>query len=94
VRSGRLHTRLRRLEAAVPTGCPACRDRRGGTLLQISQQNPDGTLRSVTGEPQPCEHCGDVPEEVIELVEVVVSSREELERFRADRRRNRVGAVP
>jgi hypothetical protein len=34
-----------------------------------------------------------VPEDVIEIVEVVVSTREEWERFRADRRCD-VGAVP
>jgi hypothetical protein len=94
VRSGRLHTRLRRLEAAVPTGCPACHHRRGGTLLHISQQNPDGTLRSVSGDPQPCERCGEVPEAVVEIVEVVVSTREECERFQTKRRCDDVGAVP
>jgi hypothetical protein len=46
------------------------------------------------GAPLPCERCGEIPEEVFEIVEVVVSSPEELERFRADRRLNHVGTVP
>jgi hypothetical protein len=90
----RLDHRLRRLEAAVLTGCTGCRDRLGSTLLHIRQQNPDGTLRSVSGEPRPCQRCGKVPEDVVELIEVVVPTREELERFRSDYRRNGVGAVP
>jgi hypothetical protein len=86
MRAVRLDSRLRRLEADVPAGCPACRHRRGRELLHIFRQNPDATRSSVTGEPQPCERCGDVPEEVIELVEVVVSTREEWKRVRANLR--------
>jgi hypothetical protein len=89
-----LDGRLRRLEAAVPAGCPACRDRRGRELLHIRRQNLDGTCSSVNGEPLPCERCGNVPEELIEMVEVVVSTREEWDRFRADRRCEDVGAIP
>jgi hypothetical protein len=44
------------------------------------------------GAPQPCERCGELPEEVVEIVEVIMHTREELERFRAAHRRNDVGA--
>jgi hypothetical protein len=35
-----------------------------------------------------------VPEEVFEIVEVVVETREDWERFQAERRGDDVGAVP
>jgi hypothetical protein len=41
--------------------------------------------RRRTGAPLPCEHCGEVFEEVIEIVQVVLSTRQELERISGDR---------
>ena len=93
MRAVRLDSRLRRLEAAVPTGCPACRDRRGRAFFRFYRQFPDGTVVPADAAPLRCERCGEVPEEVVELIEVVVSPREEWERFRADWRYD-VGAVP
>jgi hypothetical protein len=81
----RLDSRLRRLEAAVPTGCPVCCERRGRELLHVRRQNPDGTCSSLTGDPQPCERCGEVTEEVIEIIEVLVLTHEEWEQFQDDR---------
>jgi hypothetical protein len=61
----RLDSRLRQLEAAVPTGCPACRDRRGRALMHFSRQNLDGRICSVTDDPRPCQCCGEVPGQAI-----------------------------
>jgi hypothetical protein len=40
----------------------------------------------MSDDPQPCERCGEVPEEVFEIVEVVLSTRDELEQFQSDHR--------
>jgi hypothetical protein len=77
----RIRGRLARLERRVGTGCPDCRHRRGHSVLQIGRQVPDGTVRWVTEAPWPCARCGQGPEEVIEVVEVIIHSREERERL-------------
>jgi hypothetical protein len=82
----RIGGRLARLERAVGTGCPECRHRRGHSLLQVGRQEPDGTVRSATEAPRPCARCGQVPEEVIEVVEVIIHSREERERLPPEQR--------
>jgi hypothetical protein len=79
----RLDTRLRRPEAAVPVGCRARSDRRRSALLHIHPQNPDGTISSETDDPQPCERCGEVPEEIIEIVDVLVETHEAASPWRA-----------
>jgi hypothetical protein len=64
-----LRTRLQPLERNTDdAGCPACRDRRGRIVLVTARQLPDGTLVSEEKEPQPCAHCGQVPEQLIEAV--------------------------
>jgi hypothetical protein len=68
-----LHNRLRRLEQAVGTGCPACRDRRG---LVVVRRRRQGTSLAWL-EPSPCVRCGEVPEQVLQLEEIVVTSRQE-----------------
>ena len=68
----KLHARLRRLErTTVDADCPACRERRGWTVLLTARRLPDGTVAPVEGEPQPCVRCGQVPEQIIEVVEVI-----------------------
>jgi hypothetical protein len=70
-----LRTRLQRLERnTVDRGCPACRDRRGKTVFLTAEQLPDGTVVAVEDEPQPCARCGQVPEQIIEVIESVVES--------------------
>jgi hypothetical protein len=70
-----LRTRLQRLERAqIDTGCPACRDRRGRIVLLTAEQRPDGTVAVMEGEPASCALCGEVPEQVIEVVETVVEA--------------------
>ena len=70
----RLHARLRRLEQQLLAehGCPACRHRQGLTLLLVARQLPDGTLVSETQKPAPCTVCGQVPEQIIEVILKVV----------------------
>jgi hypothetical protein len=75
----RLSGRLHRLERRVgDTGCPACRDRRGRVVLVTSRSLPDGKTEPQGDWPPPCERCGEVPEQVVEIVETVVGTREDL----------------
>ncbi|HEY7159180.1 MAG TPA: hypothetical protein VH575_34870 [Gemmataceae bacterium] len=68
-----LRTRLQRLERkVVDPGCPACRDRRGRIVFVMAQRLPDGTVVPQEEEPQPCARCGQVPEQIIEVIETVV----------------------
>ena len=67
-----LRARLQRLERSrVVAGCPACRERRGRTVLLTAQRLPDGTLAPGEDEPQPCVRCGQIPEQIIEIIEVI-----------------------
>jgi hypothetical protein len=69
----RARSRLGRLERLVgPPGCPACRDRRGRVVLVSATGLPDGTVVRTGERPQPCAACGQVPEQVIVVIEVVV----------------------
>jgi hypothetical protein len=80
-----LRKRLQRLEREIPDpGCPACRDRRGRHIFVTARRQPDGTLTYPEGGPAPCGVCGVVPEFVIEVVEVVVESREDVRRLGQD----------
>ena len=70
-----LRARLQRLErTTVVAGCPACRERRGRTVLWTAQRLPDGTLapgEPGEDEPQPCVRCGQIPEQIIKVLEVI-----------------------
>lgn len=69
-------TRLQRLERMkIESDCPACRDRRGRIVLRTSLRQPDGTVVWDRDEPQSCARCGQVPEQIIEVVESVVVER-------------------
>lgn len=71
-----LRRRLQRLERnTVDAGCPACRDRRGRIVLLTTERLPDGTVVAVENEPQPCTRCGQVPEQIIQIVLSVVDGR-------------------
>jgi hypothetical protein len=71
-----LRSRLQRLEwDTVEEGCPACRDRRGWIVLLTANQLPDGTVVGMENEPQPCTRCGQIPEQIIEVVVAVVGER-------------------
>jgi ssDNA-binding Zn-finger/Zn-ribbon topoisomerase 1 len=78
----KLQARLRRLERDLGTpDCPECRERRGQTVLCRVR---DGEDEQGVGSdwPAPCPRCGEVPEQIIEIVEVLVTTREEVERLR------------
>ena len=66
-----LRSRLDRLERhdGPHDGCPACRDRRGVVALVTPREQ---TGPAPADWPQPCEVCGDVAEQLIEIEEVVV----------------------
>ena len=83
----KLNTRLQRLEQRViDPGCPGCRDRRGRHVLVNARRQPDGTLTYPDDDyPKSCEQCGEVPEFIIEVVRVVVETREDVARSHAER---------
>jgi hypothetical protein len=74
----RLNHRLIRLEqkVGVDPRCPACRERCGYTMMVTARQLPDGTTARGSDRPAPCEQCGEVPEQVIEIVRPLVETRE------------------
>ena len=77
----RMHGRLTRLERAAGVGrddgCPACHDRRGRIVVTASQRLPDGTTAPEGDWPAPCEQCGAMPEQIIEMVKPVLDGRGE-----------------
>ena len=83
----RLQARLQRLERRIIAErgtCPACRERHGHTVFIRSRRQPDGTVVSFNPEPEPCARCGEIPELVIQIIEVVVANREEALRLKRE----------
>ncbi len=79
-----IRARLTRLERSVgDAACPACRDRRGRVVKRTGRELADGTVRLEEPGPAPCPRCGEVPEEVVTIIEVVVETREDLARWQA-----------
>jgi hypothetical protein len=68
----KLRHRLVRLEQRLPAGCPACRHRRGLVALVTVREEPDEPAALPEGAPLQCAVCGNVPEQIIEIVEQVV----------------------
>jgi hypothetical protein len=60
---------------AIDRACPVCCERLG--LITIVEVTPrtDGLLAYGIDVTKPCEHCGVVPESIIEIVDVVVENR-------------------
>jgi hypothetical protein len=84
----RLRSRVSRLERAVPARgrCAVCRGRPAAVLRFFRQasagQRPE--RRAAGGDPgEPCPGCGWTPA-VTEVVEVVVTSREDVARLRGE----------
>jgi hypothetical protein len=77
-----LATRLARLERRCPRPGSACPHCPPGGIVTYWQADPDS--EPVLGEgqmvPAPCAHCGR-PADVLEIVHVVVESREDLARW-------------
>ncbi len=79
-----LRGRLTRLERSVgDAACLACRDRRGLFVKRTGRELADGTVRFEEPEPAPCPRCGEVPEVVVTIIEVVVETREDVARWQA-----------
>ena len=70
----RIRAILARLERRLGVGgCPFCRSRRHDTMLVAAEPTHDEINTVLEAYPAPCPYCGDVPEQVIELTEVVVA---------------------
>lgn len=76
----RLAVEARRQGFGGTSGCPACRDRRGRTVFITSREQLAGTVAPGPEALPPCAACGQVPEMVIEVVEVVVDKEHPAER--------------
>ena len=64
---------LRRLEHCLrPDVCPVCRDRHGRAVLIDAVELPDGTVVPRQPEPAPCARCGQIPEQIIRVIPIVV----------------------
>jgi hypothetical protein len=72
----KLKARLQRLERSpiFDGSCPACHHRRGQTVSVFSDAHDDGTIPEPEGLAPPCERCGEIPEQIVHFVEVVVGS--------------------
>jgi hypothetical protein len=85
--------RVRRLEEVSDvSGCRECRDRRGCIVFTREVRTADGTVVEAGERPAPCPRCGQVAEQILCIVEVVVSSREELMQPQASRELEMAGA--
>jgi hypothetical protein len=70
-----LRRRLARLERSGPDGsCLTCRERRGLTPLVTVRQMAHESGVPFGSEPAPGAWCGQVPEQIIEVVEVVMDA--------------------
>jgi hypothetical protein len=79
----RLHSRLQRL-GGRNDGCPACRDRRGRIVIVTSRRLLDGTTVPHGEWPTPCEQCGELPEQIIEIVEAVAEPQKDVAHLAAE----------
>jgi hypothetical protein len=71
----RLRTRLQKLEQSRTfVGCPACRHRRV-IVTRTCTPLPDGSVVWDVDKPQPCARCGQIPEQIIEVILSVVDER-------------------
>jgi hypothetical protein len=82
-----LRRRLQRLEQQYRAGdrCPQCRDRPGHVLRFFHKDLPEGTPvleENPDDAGEPCPVCGWAPV-VLEIVEVVVDSRDNVARLQA-----------
>jgi hypothetical protein len=70
-----LKSRLMRLTQFGSDLCPECRNRRGRVALLVASRSPDGTILTENDAPTPCSRCGEVPEQLVQVVEEVVDVR-------------------
>ena len=68
----RLRTRLQKLEQSqMFAGCPACHHRHV-IVLRTATPLPDGSVVWDVDKPLPCTRCGQIPEQIIEVILPVV----------------------
>jgi hypothetical protein len=71
-----IKSRLRRLSRELqPRVCPECRDRKGRLARVVASRSLDGAMVPQNDAPSPCSRCGEVPEQVVQVVEEVVEVR-------------------
>jgi hypothetical protein len=51
--------------------------------LRTCQELPDGSRVHERDLPSSCPACGEVPEEIVEIIEVIVETRTDMERLKA-----------
>jgi hypothetical protein len=76
-RMQRLAAAARRQGLSSEACCPACRDRRRLSVIVRGREDDDGEVAWKRASPPACAVCGEVPEEVIEIVEQIVPARGE-----------------
>lgn len=71
----RIRAILAKLERRLGAGdCPFCRSRRRDTVLMAAEPLPSETSNALEAYPAPCPRCGNIPEQVIELAEVILDA--------------------
>ena len=71
----RIRAILTKLERRLGVGgCPHCRLRRRDTVLVAVEPTQEGMNTAPEAYPAHCLRCGDIPEQVVELTEVVVAA--------------------
>jgi hypothetical protein len=71
----RLRSRLQKLERSRTfAGCPVCRHRRV-IVIRTCTPLPDGSVVWDGDKPHPCTCCGQIPEQLIEVILSVVDER-------------------
>jgi hypothetical protein len=70
----RLRARLAKLERSklLNQSCPACAHRRGLSVLISADEDGQAMVAEADRLPAPCARCGEIPEQIIYVIEVVV----------------------
>jgi hypothetical protein len=76
-RINRLAAAARRQGLWLEGRCPACRDRRGRVVLVSGRLGDDGAVAWKRELPPACAVCGEVSEDIIEIVDQIVPARGE-----------------
>jgi hypothetical protein len=76
-RINRLAAAARRQGLLPEAECPACRDRRKESVVVRGRSGDNGEVNWDWEGPTPCAVCGEVTEEVIEIIEQIVPARGE-----------------
>jgi hypothetical protein len=87
----RLVAAARRQGLLPEAGCPACRDRRKESVVVRGRSGDNGEVNWDWEGPPPCAVCGEVTEEVVEIIEQVVATRDQAQAWLRGERADRWG---